>query len=265
IIKLDDITAYDISEDEETLLWELEVDRLIQSAKDTASAVPFEGSAAFPEPNAEASYDGLSGLADQLLVNLHVCRRHQQLQGAKSRQDKLAKEANEWVFEETAIRVNCATYVYTVLALCSALAVGGLMIGIFLGTFVKNSIALQGVDPFGFTTYAWIIAGFIMLIAKNIRVAEWPWRDFLLRRVTCRSLSELHAVTGVDEQDLLVYLLTMEYENVLKTKGPHNSIFMRREPQGFSIDVKPEVRTLLAAGIIFIKVSVRKEPVLICL
>ncbi|KAH7012564.1 uncharacterized protein B0I36DRAFT_339684 [Microdochium trichocladiopsis] len=141
------------------------------------------------------------------------------------------------------------------------------MLGIFLGTFVRDSIALQGVDPFGFTSYSWIIAAFIMLIAKSTRVNEWPWRDFLLRRVTCRSLSELHAVTGVDEQDLLAYLLTMEYENVLRTSGPHNSVFMRRAgpAEGFSIDVKPQMRTLLGAGLIFVKVLLRKEPTLVCL
>ncbi|KAH8658430.1 hypothetical protein BX600DRAFT_469107 [Xylariales sp. PMI_506] len=208
---------------------------------------------------------GLKHTSTQMWDKMPDQQKKQQLKEVKIRQNQLAKVANDWVFEETAIRVNCAQYVYTVIGICIGLTMGGLMIGIFLGTYVKNSIVLQGVDPFGFTTYAWVIAGFIMLIAKNIRVTEWPWRDFLLRRVTCRSLSELHAVTGVDEQDLLVYLLTMEYENVLKTKGPHNVMFKRREAHGFSIDCKPKVRTLLAAGIIFIKVLVRKEPVLICL
>ncbi|KAH7304219.1 hypothetical protein B0I35DRAFT_445714 [Stachybotrys elegans] len=193
-------------------------------------------------------------------------QREYQVQDIKARQTQLAKKASDWEFEETAIRVNCGRYVYTVLGVCTVFAVGGLMLGIFLGTFVQDSsIALQGVDPFGFTSYAWIIAAFIMLVAKSVRVVEWPWRDFLLRRVTCRTLSELRAVTGIGEQDLLTYLITTEYENVLVTKGPFNSIFTRRDAQGFSIDCKPEMRTLLASGIIFVKVLVGKEPALVCL
>ncbi|VUC31308.1 unnamed protein product [Clonostachys rosea] len=193
-------------------------------------------------------------------------QRQQQVEDLKARRTQLAIDASEWIIEETVIHVNCPHYVYTVVGVCTAIAVGGLMLGIFLGTFIKDSgIALKGVDPFGFTSYSWIIAAFVMLIAKSIRVVEWPWRDFLLRRVTCRSLSELHSVTGVDEQDLLTYLITMEYENVLVTKGPFNSIFTRRKAEGFSIDCKPEVRTLLASGLILIKVLSSKEPALVCL
>lgn len=194
--------------------------------------------------------------------------RQQQVRDVRERQLRLAKDASQWVIEGAAIRVDCAGYVYTVMAICGTIAVGGLMLGIFLGTFVQDSIALKGVDPFGFTSYSWIIAAFILLIAKSTRVHDWPWRDFLLRRVTCRSLSELQAVTGADEQDLITYLITMEYENVLCTSGPHNSIFARRQGSGspgFSIDVKPQLRTLLASGLIFVKVLMRKEPTLVCL
>ena len=137
------------------------------------------------------------------------------------------------------------------------------MTGIFLGQ--RKVGPLQGVDPFNITTFSWVLAGFIILVAKSIRVTEWPWRDFLLGRVTCRSLSELHSVTGANEQDIFLYLLTKESEDILITRGPYNKMFMRRGPDGFSIDVKPDLRTLVSSGIIFLKVSTVEGSSLICL
>ncbi|ERS96231.1 uncharacterized protein SPSK_01423 [Sporothrix schenckii 1099-18] len=195
-------------------------------------------------------------------------QRQQRVREARRRQERLAKESSEWVVEERTVRVRCTTYVYSVLAICAVLVVGGLMIGVFLGRAEENSIALQNVDPFGITTYMWVVAGFIMLIAKSIRVNEWPWRDFLLQRVTCHSLSELQAVTGIDAQALLVHLLTTESENVLVAAGPYNKVFARRGAagEGFKVDIKPEIRTLLAAGLVFVKVSTHHEgTALVCL
>ncbi|KAL1895443.1 hypothetical protein Sste5346_005249 [Sporothrix stenoceras] len=195
-------------------------------------------------------------------------QRQQRVREARRRQERLSKESSEWVVEERTVRVRCTTYVYSVLGFCAILVVGGLMIGVFLGRAEENSIALQNVDPFGITTYMWVVAGFIMLIAKSIRVNEWPWRDFLLQRVTCHSLSELQAVTGIDAQALLVHLLTTESENVLVAAGPYNKVFARRGAagDGFKVDIKPEIRTLLAAGLVFVKVSTHHEgTALVCL
>lgn len=195
-------------------------------------------------------------------------QRQQRVREARRRQERLSKESSEWVVEERTVRVRCTTYVYSVLAICAVLVVGGLMLGVFLGRAEENSIALQNVDPFGITTYAWVVAGFIMLVAKSVRVNEWPWRDFLLQRVTCHSLSELQAVTGIDAQALLVHLLTTESENVMVAAGPYNKVFARRGAagDGFKVDIKPEIRTLLAAGLVFVKVSTHHEgTALVCL
>ncbi|CAK7211049.1 hypothetical protein SEUCBS140593_001036 [Sporothrix eucalyptigena] len=195
-------------------------------------------------------------------------QRQQRVREARRRQERLSKESSEWVVEERTVRVRCTTYVYSVLAICALLVVGGLMIGVFLGTAERGSIALQNVDPFGITTYAWVVAGFIMLVAKSVRVNEWPWRDFLLQRVTCHSLSELQAVTGIDAQALLVHLLATESENVLVAAGPYNKVFARRGAagDGFKVDIKPEIRTLLAAGLVFVKVSTHHQgTALVCL
>jgi hypothetical protein len=184
------------------------------------------------------------------------------LQEVQQRRERLAQEGREWDIEEMAVRVKCAKYVYSVLFCAGILVAGGLATGFSLGN------SLEGVDPFNIATFTWVVAGFMILIAKSIRVAEWPWRDFLMGRVTCRSLSELHAVTGANEQDLYLYLLTKESESVLVTRGPYNKMFVRKEDHGsggFSIDIKPEVRTLVAAGLILVKVSIQDGSALVCL
>ncbi|KAK1689046.1 hypothetical protein BDP55DRAFT_653966, partial [Colletotrichum godetiae] len=69
---------------------------------------------------------------------------------------------------------------------------------------------------------SWIIAGFIILAAKSIRVSEWPWRDIFLGRATCRSVREVANVTGLEAQEILMYLLSSEARIPLKSRGPHN-------------------------------------------
>ena len=181
------------------------------------------------------------------------------LQEVHQRRDRLAREGLEWDIEENSVRVKCVQYVYSVLVGATVLVIGGLAVGFSLGN------RLKGVDPFGIATYVWVLSGFIILLAKSIRVNDWPWRDFLLGRVTCRSLSELQAVTGANEQDLILYLLTKESESVLVTRGPYNKVFTRKRDTGFSIDIKAEVRTLVSAGLIFVKVSMRDGSALVCL
>ena len=97
-------------------------------------------------------------------------------------------------------------YVITVLLLCSILAIGGILAGLLVGE------RITGVDPFGILTFTWLLAGFVILVAKSIRVTcnAWPWRDFLSGEGPFLSVSELHSVTGTKEQDILGYLLSRE-------------------------------------------------------
>ncbi|KAI3551849.1 hypothetical protein CSPX01_00525 [Colletotrichum filicis] len=114
--------------------------------------------------------------------------------------------------------------------------------------------------------FSWIIAGFIVLVAKSIRVREWPWRDFLLGRVTCRIVREIANVTGLDAQEVLLYLLSSEARTPLRSRGPYNSIFtFVGDGEGFSIDVQPTVATMVSSGILIVKVMSDNDPVLICL
>jgi hypothetical protein len=178
---------------------------------------------------------------------------------AAKRRAMLKKEVKSWVIEEKAVRVRCIKYVVLVVRLCAVLVIGGIMVGIFLGD------RLKGVDPFNITTFAWVLAAFIMLIAKSVRVNDWPWRDFLLGRVPCRSVSELHSVTRIDPQQIIGCLLSKEPTNILITKGPYNRPFLRRQDDGFSVDVKPELWTLVSSGIIVAKVATALGMGLVCM
>lgn len=169
------------------------------------------------------------------------------------------KSSEHWEISETAITVACLNYTIPVISGCAFLVVGGLLAGFLVGE------RITGVDPFNLTMFSWIIAGFIVLIAKSVRVAEWPWRDFLLGRVTTRSVRELVSVTGIDEQTILLYLLSIDNKASLVTRGPFNSVFKLQGSDGFSIDVQPTLKTLFAGGIIVLEVISPGGPVLVCL
>ncbi|KAK1851926.1 hypothetical protein CCHR01_05440 [Colletotrichum chrysophilum] len=145
------------------------------------------------------------------------------------------------------------------MAACGILVVGGILAGLLVGE------RIPGVDPFNIATFAWVLAAFIILIAKSLSVREWPWRDFLRGQVPCRSVSELHTVTGIDEQSILKYLLANDVLTILTTRGPFNICFTRRSEDGFSIDVKSELRTLMTSGIVVVQVEMATGRGLVCL
>jgi hypothetical protein len=140
---------------------------------------------------------------------------------AENARSLLEKQVKDWVFEETAIRVKCKAYVLTILLVCSILVIRGILAGLLVGE------RIAGVDPFGISTFIWVVAGFVILVAKSIRVNDWLWRDFMFGEVPCRSVSELHSVTGMKEQEILGYLLSRESLNILITQGPFNQAFVR--------------------------------------
>jgi hypothetical protein len=166
---------------------------------------------------------------------------------------------SEWVFEENGVRVKCGLYVWTIVFICLVLVVSGIIIGLTVHTRVP------GVDPFNITTYLWVMAGFIIYAAQSVRVENWVWRDFLLRRVLCRSISELHSVTRIDEQLILAKLLHDEDTSILKTRGPYNCPFLRKSEDGFSIDKPLSMWTMLLSGLIMVQVQTPRGPALVCL
>ena len=173
--------------------------------------------------------------------------------------DRVGKKMKSWVFEEKGVMVKCKTYVAMTMLLCVMLVAGGIAIGVTVGG------SIQAVDPFNITTYCWVLAAFVLLVVKSVRVHEWPWNDFLHGRVLCKSVSELSEVTGIDEQLILAKLLQDESFSCLDTRGPFNAVFKRRSGDGFSIDRPISMWTMLISGLIMIEVESMNGRGLVCL
>lgn len=172
----------------------------------------------------------------------------------------VAKRMRSWVFEETGIMVPCKIYVASVMGFCSLLVVGGLSIGLSLGPRIK------GVDPFNITTYSWALAAFIILMAKNVRVRDWPWHDFLHLRLFCKTVSEVSSITGIDDQLILAKLVQCDQNSILRTSGPFNQVFdVSRSGDGFSIDRPMSMWAMLISGFIMIEVENLDGRSLVCL
>lgn len=173
--------------------------------------------------------------------------------------DKARNKMKSWVLEEKGVVVRCKLYVYGLMFVCTLLVVGGLVVGAVVGE------RIPGVDPFNITTYCWVFAAFILLVAKSVRVHEWPWNDFLHGRVVCRSVSELTSITGINDQFIIAKLLQEERHSLLQTRGPFNTIFLRRSEDGFSIDRPISTWTMTLSGLIMIEVESMTKHALACL
>ncbi|KAL4947950.1 hypothetical protein BDW69DRAFT_177416 [Aspergillus filifer] len=184
-------------------------------------------------------------------------------QGLVMPSERTIKEADaqmhNWVFEEKGVVVKCEAYVLSVMFICGSLVCGGIAIGLTVND------RIPAVDPFNLTSYCWVFAAFVLLVAKSIRVRDWPWRDFLYRRVVCRSVSELSVVTGVDEQLIVAKVLEEEAYTLLETRGPYNCVFDRRSDDGFSIDVPITLETMLFIGLVMVQVRSPRGNSLVCL
>ncbi|KAK3899110.1 hypothetical protein C8A05DRAFT_18412 [Staphylotrichum tortipilum] len=189
-------------------------------------------------------------------------RRKAVLSQIKKNQAELEAASNvmkTWVLEEKGVMVQCKFYVSSVMAACAVLIAGGIAVGITVGE------RITGVDPFNITTYCWVLAGFLVIVAKSVRVHEWPWNDFLHGRVLCKSVSELSSITGMHSQLIIAYLLECEDTSFLETRGPFHITFHRKADDGFSIDVPLSMWTLLLSGLIMIEVESTLGRSLVCL
>jgi hypothetical protein len=201
-------------------------------------------------------------------------------------QDMAAKNKMDiWVISEDSVIINCRGYVVINIVTALIIVLGAMAVPFA----VKQRIT--GVDPFQITSFSWVVAAFIIILAKSRYVSQWPWHDFLRGRVVCNSVSDVHDVTGVDSQMIIWYLLYAEHDNILRTKGPfngmfgqvsstegnsiqeigaiksmHNALFGRKgqEIGGFAIDVPVDLSTMLASGFIIFKVLNDKGEHLIC-
>ena len=175
--------------------------------------------------------------------------------------EQTERKLENWVISEDSIIIECGRYVLMIISISVVVVLGGMCVP-FL---VKQKIS--GVDPFQFTTFAWVIACFISVFGKSLYVADWPWHDFVRGRVVCHSVADTHDVTGVHCQTIIWKILHAEHDTILWTKGPHNGMFSRKRngPGGFAIDEPVHLSTMLASGFVVLKVLNEKGEHLICM
>ncbi|KAK4031711.1 hypothetical protein C8A01DRAFT_21121 [Parachaetomium inaequale] len=173
--------------------------------------------------------------------------------------ESVLKKFNTWVLDDNFIIVPYKKYAWGSMAISALLVIGGLVVGFVVGE------RINGVDPFNISMFCWALAAFLLLVAKAIRVENWPWSSFLRGECPCRSVSEVVAVTGVNPQVLLAILLRLDNRIYLRTRGPFNCFFRRRSDDagGFSIDVPIRCSTAMEGGLIPIKVLTDWGPRLV--
>lgn len=182
-----------------------------------------------------------------------------QIEDHQKELDRYGASMKTWVFEEKGVMVKCKSYVALTMLVCFLLVGGGIAVGVTVGS------SITAVDPFNISTYCWVLAAFALLIAKSVRVHDWPWNDFLHGRVLCRSVTELSSVTGIPDRLILAKLLQDESLSRLETRGPFNAVFHRQSDDGFSIDRPISMWTMLLSGLIMIEVESVGGKGLVCL
>ncbi|KAI5925987.1 hypothetical protein F4810DRAFT_699861 [Camillea tinctor] len=173
-------------------------------------------------------------------------------------------DMQDWVVDESSVTVTNRSYVASVMLFAIILGGSGLAMGFTIGE------RIHGVDPFNLATYAWVLAAFVILIFKSIRVEHWTWSDFLRLRVRCRSVSELASATRVHEQLIIAKLLHDDCGggSILNTRGPYNSVFRKQTNDvgnGFSIDRPISADTLMLSGLALLKVAAARGHAIVCL
>ncbi|TLD33676.1 hypothetical protein PspLS_00921 [Pyricularia sp. CBS 133598] len=161
----------------------------------------------------------------------------------------IQRATSGWEIDEASVTVRCLQYSLTISFICLIMVALGLTSAFTLGE------SIEGVDLFNIATFTWVLAGFVVLVSKAHRVSGWPWHDFLHDRFRCRSVEELRRVTGLKSQDVLFFLLSWKRAYRLETKGPYNRPFRLKRSEGFSIDIPIQLETLLACGVVPLKVS----------
>jgi hypothetical protein len=187
---------------------------------------------------------------------------------------------SNWEISASSITVQCKTYAIAVQIATMVIIFGAVAVPFTVQERIK------GVDPFQVTTFAWVLCGSLLIVAKSRYVNSWPWHDFLRGWVVCRTVSDLSDVSGVEPQVILLFLLHNEWNSLLVSDGPYNGMFGRKTAprsvsesrneaqkgkapltyhQGFSIDVPTHLNTMLASGFVVLKAMNASGEHLICI
>ncbi|KAL0259283.1 hypothetical protein SLS55_005019 [Diplodia seriata] len=177
---------------------------------------------------------------------------------------------NNWRIDEKSVTVPCNGFVL------SALAFFGTVVALGLVLLFTCKGTLEGVDISNILIFLWTFAVFGIGLSKSWYTKDWPWHDFIRRQLVCRSVGELHRVSGIDEQVILTHLLRYDHQHFY-TKGPYNSVFIRRQSKtshlqhqlesidGFTVDRPLKLSTLLACGFLVLKVGKPDGNYLVCI
>ena len=158
--------------------------------------------------------------------------------------------------------ITCRRYVLAVIIVAVLVICGGMWVPFAVGAMIR------GVGPLRITTFSWILAGFLVILAKSRYVNEWPWHDFLRCQVVCRSFKDVEDVTGINAQIILMDSLHQEHQKTLIMKGSYNGPFVAQKDKsgiGFIIDEPIQLLTMLASGFVVLKVINEKGGHLKCI
>ncbi|KAL6714397.1 hypothetical protein ACLMJK_007820 [Lecanora helva] len=180
--------------------------------------------------------------------------------------DKWRSTMNTWKTDTGLIIVPCKTYALT-------------LIGIWVIAIAAGAVPLLIVRQQKAVLYElsdvlmllWAFASFVIVGAKSSYVEPWTWKYFVKCQIPCRGVQELSRTSKVPIQVILLYLYRMvcsrEARAKFRTCGPYNGIFPIRSQadlSGFAVDCAFRLETLIACGLLVLKVKGFDGACLIC-
>ena len=211
-----------------------------------------------PSPTANGSLDLEAGQKSGIAEN-----KSSRLWGEY---EKWRAVMNAWEVDTGCITIPCKVYVLTIMSLWLLALTGG--VALLLGLRHRS----PGFDPSNILILLWTVASFAIVLAKSWYVDEWTWNQFIQCQMPCRSVQELSRASGIPSQILLLHLYqtacSRESRTKLKTRGPYNGTFPKRgrDPaHGFAIDCAFNMETLVACGLLVLKVNGWDGVRLVCI
>lgn len=176
-----------------------------------------------------------------------------------------------WNMSQKAVTVPCKRFVISTVSCFGAIIALGITLIFTCSSETKN----KGIDISNILFFLWTVALFGVGLSKSWYIKDWSWHDFMRGQMVCQSVEQLHRVTKVDSQAILMYLLRHDNRRFYTT-GPYNSLFINsmqkvnalkdalESVNGFDIDQPLRLSTLLACGFLVFKVAKPEGSYLVC-